>query len=175
MTLVLALSALVALFLIVACGVGPINPGGRSGVPGITLPVLQQQNVFLKDHDHKMQRRVIIEASSLDTGNTVAPGATTKLRAGLALVRVETGANKNKYVPIGHADDPGIGSRVQGGILAEEINMLTRDLSTTADAQGFAVIHGWVDASKIFYNGAGGGDITDFQELMSEIIFESAA
>ncbi len=152
--------------------VGPMNPGGRSRLPGIDTTIFQQQNVFLKDPSHRMTRGITIDSATRDDLNTVSPGATTKLRAGLALVRIETGAKKGKYTTLGSADDPGIGSRVQGVLLLEQVNILGRDMVTPEDTDAIGLFHGQVDEAKVLFNGAGGGDVTDFKELMLLISFE---
>src|SRR5579872_4270321 len=115
--MVTALLCALVLFgvMLAMAGVGPFTPGGRGALPGQTPRVFQTQNNFLKSPDHYMTRGALVEATALDIGNT----PTTKLRAGLVLVRVETGANAGQWVHLGHADDPSVGNRLWAGILFE--------------------------------------------------------
>jgi hypothetical protein len=87
----------------------------------------------------------IIEKDSEDAGNT---GKETTLRPGMILVRVETGGNKNKFVPVDHSDAPVAASVVQAVILNKEVNMLGRD-GAVADKHGSGIIGGVIDENAI--------------------------
>jgi len=150
---------------------GPFLPGGRDALPGITARVDQVANNFLKNADHRMTRGITIDKDVVDSGNT----PTTKLRAGLALVRVESGANKNKYVQVGHADDPGVGSRLYAVLLMKPVNMVGRDGSTTEDKSGEGLFHGAVDEEKVIFGTANPPDIDDIKGILDQVEFELKA
>lgn len=101
---------------------------------------------FLKDQSFILRRGVIIEAASEDAGNTPVE----KLRAGVVLVRIETGADKGKYVPVDHASAPVAASVLQAGILEKYVDMRKRDGSgDVEDKHGVIVIGGVIDEDEI--------------------------
>ncbi|HEV3027553.1 MAG TPA: hypothetical protein VG457_08275 [Planctomycetota bacterium] len=168
--MVTALLCALVLFgvMLALAGVGPFNPGGRGSLPGQTPRLFQTQNNFVKSPDHYMTRGALVEASAIDAGNT----PTTKLRAGLVLVRVETGANAGQWVQLGHADDPGVGNRLWAIILFEAVNMLSRDMVTTEQKDVLGIVHGRVDNSKIIYGSVNPADIDDVQGILDQVYFE---
>lgn len=121
---------------------------GADRMPGMG-PTIEQETFepFLKDQSFIIRRGVVIEKDSEDAGHT---GKETKLRPGVVVVRVETGANAGKYVPVDHADAPIAASVQQAGILEGVVNMRKRDGSDDVEDQhALIVIGGVIDEDLI--------------------------
>ena len=86
-----------------------------------------------------------IEKDSEDAGNV---GKETTLRPGTVLVRIETGANKGKYVPVDHSDAPVAASVLQAVILNKAVNMLGKD-GAVVDKHGSGIIGGVIDEDAL--------------------------
>lgn len=108
---------------------------------------------FLLDNNHLMRRGIRIHK---DTDDIVNVGKEFKLTAGLALVRVEVGANKDRYVDAGHADAPVAASVVEAVLLMESLSLHDAD-GVREDKAASGVIHGRVDETKVRF---GTGDPT---------------
>lgn len=120
---------------------------GNQGLPGMTPRVDQTSRKFLTENNHVVRRGIKIPSTAVDSGNT----PTTKLRAGLALVRVEAaGANLGTYVPVGHADAPVAADIEAAVLLMEDINMLGPDGAAEAKT-ATGLIHGFVDSTKVIF------------------------
>ncbi len=171
LTLVLILAAV--MLLVMFAGVGPFNSGGMDRMPGMGTRVDQVVAGFLKNPTHYFSRSIQIHADTQDVGNTPV----TKLRAGLVLVRVETGANKNMYVHIGHADDPGTGSRVKAVILETPVATMLDDTGagTLENKSGRGIVHGQVIESDVIFGTANAPDIDDVKGILELVEFESKA
>lgn len=93
---------------------------------------------------------IVIVADSEDSGHT---GKETILRAGLALVRIETGDDKGKFVPAGHDDAPAAEDVQEAVILLETLNM--EDTGSAQEKVGVkAMLAGTVADAKVFYDDA---------------------
>jgi len=171
MTLVLLVVAMVAFLLIK--GASMFTPGGMDRLPGMGTRIDQVGGGFLKNPTHYLARSIRIHKDTQDLGNTPV----TKLRTGLVLVRVESGANKNLYVHIGHADDPGTGSRVKAVILETPIATMLDDTGagTVENKAGRGVIHGQVDEAAVIFGTANAPDIDDVKGILDLIEFEANA
>lgn len=119
---------------------------GNDALPGISTPVEQEVNEFLKDNQHLKSIGIVIDAASVDPGHT---GRTTVLRAGTLLMK--GAATNGKYVPAGHANAPASNAITGAVILEKFVDMRSKDPNVTADKSGRGVIHGFVDDSKLFY------------------------
>lgn len=108
---------------------------------------------FLLDNNHFMRRGIRIHK---DTDDIVNVGKEYKLTAGLALVRVEVGANKDRYVDAGHPDAPVAASVVKAVLLLESLSLYDAD-GVREDKNASGVIHGRVDETKVRF---GTGDPT---------------
>ena len=121
---------------------------GADRMPGMG-PVIEQETFtpFLKDQSFIVRRGVVIEKDSEDAGHT---GKETKLRPGCVVVRIETGANKGKYVPVDHASAPVAASVQQAGILENVVSMRKRDgTDDVEDQHALIVIGGVIDQDEI--------------------------
>lgn len=105
--------------------------------PGIQSEDVTPGNFLLSDH--MIEKRVTIDSTARDSGNT----PTTKLRAGLCLGKV-TATGKYKEYDNGDVD----GTETLVGILLAEVNLLDDD-ATAQDTLGRALIHGYVDESAL--------------------------
>jgi hypothetical protein len=94
---------------------------------------------------------VTIDAASIDAGHT---NKTQILRAGLPLVRIETGAKKGKFVPVDHADAPTAEDIQEAVILLETIDMRGKDSAVEDKHHVSAMLAGTVDDAKIWYSDA---------------------
>ena len=141
---------------------------GKTRLPGLTPEVAQESRQFLLDNNHILRRGVRIEKDSTDDSHT---GKEYKLQPGLALVRIEEGANKGKYVPPDHADAPDAGDVVMAGILMEYVDMRKRsDPEDVEDQQASVLIHGKVDAAQIIYADASYED--EIKDVLPGVFFE---
>lgn len=86
-----------------------------------------------------------------DSGHT---GKETILRAGLALVRIETGDDKGKFVPAAHADAPAAEDVQEAVILLETLNMEGKEGAVEEKIGVPAMIGGTVADARIFYDDA---------------------
>jgi len=126
-----------------------MNPHlGADRMPGMG-PVIEQETYepFLKDQTFIVRRGVVIEKDSEDAGHT---DLEYKLRPGCVVVRIETGANKGKYVPVDHASAPVAASVQQAGILEGVVNMRKKDgTDAVEDQHALIVIGGVIAEDKI--------------------------
>lgn len=143
---------------------------GQQGLPGLGPKVEQESRAFLKDTTHIVRRGVRLDEDTEDTANTPV----TKLRAGLVVVRVEAGANKNKYVSESHADAPLTASIVEAGILMQFINMKDRN-DVLEDKTASVLIHGFVDNAQLLFGSADAARITALKDAMPLVKFEAQA
>lgn len=144
---------------------------GANRMPGLTDEVAQLSRQFLTDHNHLKKVGIRIEADSVDAGHS---GKTYLLRPGLALVRVETGGNKGKYVPADHADAPANSDVEKAVILMGFVDMRKRsDPTDTEDQMGEGLIHGFVDDAQIIYVDA--GYKTEIQDALYLVEFMTEA
>lgn len=150
---------------------GPMSSGGMEGLPKMGTRVDQTFNAFLKHPTHYFSRSIKIHKDTQDVGSTPV----TKLRAGLVLVRVEAGANKNLYVHIGHADDPGTGNRVKAVILEHPIPTMLDEALVVENKGGRGVVHGFVDQSKVIFGTANVPDVDDIIGILNKVEFDLPA
>jgi len=126
-----------------------MNPHlGQDRMPG-PGPTIEQETFepFLKDQTFIVRRGVVIEKDSEDAGHT---DLEHKLRPGCVVVRIETGANKGKYVPVDHASAPVAASVQQAGILEGVVNMRKKDgTDNVEDQHALIVIGGVIDQDRI--------------------------
>lgn len=127
------------------------NPSmGDQALPGLTPLEQQTSRKFLTDNNHVVRIGVKLPSDVQDVGNSPV----TKLRAGLALVRVEAaGANLGKYVHVTHADAPVAGDIVSAVLLMESINMLGKDGAVEAKVAS-GLVHGFVDEDQVIFGTA---------------------
>jgi hypothetical protein len=120
---------------------------GDFGMPGLSPKLTMKTRKFLLNDKHvEYKNGVVIEKGTVDAGSS----PTDLLRPGLILVRVETGANKGKFVQTSHADAPIAADVKDAVILANYVHTKGPD-GTTADRAGLGVIHGMVDEGQIIY------------------------
>lgn len=143
---------------------------GSQRLPGLTPEITEESVVFLRDNNHLTRIGIIIAAGSLDAGHT---GKTYKLRAGMALVRVITGANKNKYVPADHADAPANSDVESAVILMETTDMRQRaNPSLYEDQMASGLVHGFVDDANINYVNPGSYKVA-IQDVLPLVSFHT--
>lgn len=121
-------------------------------LPGMGPKISQTSEIVLTDPLHQIRRGVIIAASTDDP--RAAFTGKPKLGAGLVLVRVEAaGPLQGKYVEFGHASSPGVATE-KAVILTENVVMSSpADPSVKEDKGAAGLIHGFVDYTKIEWDG----------------------
>ncbi len=119
------------------------------GAPGLTPKETQATRNFLAQDHFVLEQGFWIDDASVDVDNT----PTNKLQPGLAMVRVEAGANKNKYVPLDHADAPVTNDIKQTAILSYYVNLLD-STGVVEDKDAAGVIGGVVKLGQILFSGA---------------------
>jgi len=143
--------------------------GGQSALPGIGPLEQQTSRVFLSNDEHVVVQAVKIDDTTQDVGNSVV----TKLRPGLALVRVEAaGANLGKYVHVTHADAPAAPDIIRAVLLLEPINMKAKDGSTLEDKTASGLIHGFVTESQVIFGTADAPTIDAIKDALSQVMFQ---
>jgi hypothetical protein len=117
-------------------------------LPGMgTKVTMKTRKVLINDKHVEYEAGVVIEKATVDAGST----PTTLLRPGMVLVRVESGANKGKYVQYGHADAPSSAGAVKKSVVLGNY-VSTKDQSgTTKDQSAIGNIHGRVDEAQVIY------------------------
>lgn len=149
----------------------PLGEGlGVSGLPGLGPKPEQESRTFLFNDSHVEVESVRIDKDTDDDANT---GKVHKLRAGMAVVRVEAGGNKGKYVDVAHADAPAAGSIVHAGILRDFVDMRDKD-GNREDKQAVVVIHGFVNEADVIYNTADGPTIQAIKDALPLVHFRVA-
>lgn len=156
------------------------DPESQSALPGLGAEVVQKSRTFIKQVDHILSRGIRIHKDTLDKLHLTDPdgvGPNTTLRAGLVLVRVESGGEINKFVHAfdptteaadAHADAPLTADIAEAVILMEFTNMLD-STSTAVDRQGSGLEHGIVDEDKIIFGTANAARI-DKLKLVAKIV-----
>ena len=142
--------------------------GAVQGLPGMG-PVQTMETVkFLKDNNHIVRRGIQIHKDTDDSSQ--APGYTHKLRAGLVLVRVESGLNKNLFVDAQHADAPIAAAVVEAVILMESLSMHDGD-GVRVNKSGTGLIHGFVDEALINFGTADAPYIAAIRAALIQVDF----
>jgi hypothetical protein len=144
-----------------------MNPElGQDAIPGMGPRVDGTSRTFLA-HSHYETRGIIIDADTEDDGND----PTTKLRAGLVLVKVVAGPNVNKFVHSEHADAPADADITEAVILnGKDVNLLDK-ASEPEDKVATGVFHGLADEDKVFFGTAVGARIAAMKAAMPLVAF----
>lgn len=141
------------------------------GLPGMGPKRELETVAFLKDNNHLMRRGIRIHK---DTDDILNVGKEFKLTAGLALVRVEVGANKDRYVDAGHPDAPVAASVVEAVLLMESLSLHDAD-GVRQDHVASGVFHGWVDETKVRFGTADPTYIAAIKAAVKLVEFEKPA
>lgn len=137
------------------------------GAPGLTAVEAQLTRDFITDNHWILERGVVIPSDAVDSLNT----PTTKLRAGLVLARAEAGTAIGKFVPYGHTDAPVANDIKRGAILSYFVNMFDSE-GNPEEKFVAGVKAGFVDDSKLFWDGAIASWQTAMKAVLNNISFE---
>jgi hypothetical protein len=105
--------------------------------------------------EHKILRGCIVDQSSRDAGNPVAP---VIIRPGMALGQI---AATGKFAPYNASASNG--TQIGVGILYEQVHVVD-NYGNATDASGIIVLHGLVDSTKVI--GADAGFWADVANLL---------
>lgn len=142
---------------------------GASGLPGMGPTVDGESRTFLKNDTHFAELGIRIKSDTVDDTDGHTP--TTKLRAGLVLVRVEAaGDHLGKYVEVGNASCPAEADIESAVILMGYVNMKGFD-GEVEDKLASGLIHGFVDESKVIWGTADAGIIDAIKAVLPQVMF----
>lgn len=141
---------------------------GASGLPGMGPTVDGESRTFLKNDTHFAELGIRIKSDTVDDTDAHTP--TTKLRAGLVLVRVEAGDHTGKYVEVGNTSCPAEADIESAVILMGYVNMLGFD-GAVEDKVASGLIHGFVVEDNVIFGTADAGIIDAIKAVLPQVMF----
>ena len=145
-----------------------IDPTGNQGMPGFSTRVDSDSREFRQKLHHFTEKGIQIHKDTQDTENSVV----TKLRPGLALVRVEAGANAGLYVHAEHSDAPAAADVVDAVLLTVFLNMLGRD-GAVENKSANGMDHGFVTEDQVLFGTDDASYIDAIKAALPLVKFES--